>query len=357
MTEIQSAESMAERLFTSSLGLVDTLAVYVGDRLGWYRSLVDDGPATADELAARTSTHPRYTREWLEQQAVFGWLEVTDDADPEQRRYSISDAAAEVLTDPDSVNYLSPLTRLFAASARALPELMKAYRDGGGVSWEQLGDDARAGQADMNRPWYEHELAPALEKAPEVHKRLAAPGATVADIGCGAGWSTIALARAYPSATVRGLDVDEPSIAMARENAERAGLGDRVTFEHVDASTQPERTYDVVFAFECIHDMPRPVDVLRTARESLADGGFMVVMDEAVADEFAPNGDDLERLMYGFSMFICLPDGMSSQPSVGTGTVMRRSTLERYAKEAGFSRVEVLPTGEFGLWRFYLLRP
>jgi SAM-dependent methyltransferase len=249
------------------------------------------------------------------------------------------------------------LTRLFAASARALPELMEAYRDGGGVSWEQLGDDARAGQADMNRPWYEHELAPALEKAPEVHKRLAAPGATVADIGCGAGWSTIALARAYPSATVRGLDVDEPSIAMARENAERAGLGDRVTFEHVDASTQPERTYDVVFAFECIHDMPRPVDVLRTARESLADGGFMVVMDEAVADEFAPNGDDLERLMYGFSMFICLPDGMSSQPSVGTGTVMRRSTLERYAKEAGFSRVEVLPTGEFGLWRFYLLRP
>jgi hypothetical protein len=96
---------------------------------------------------------------------------------------------------------------------------------------------------------------------------------------------------------------------------------------------------------------------LRTARESLADGGFMVVMDEAVADEFAPNGDDLERLMYGFSMFICLPDGMSSQPSVGTGTVMRRSTLERYAAEAGFSSVEVLPTGEFGLWRFYLLRP
>ena len=357
MAEVQSAESMAERLFTSSLGLVDTLAVYVGDRLGWYRSLVGDGPATADELATRTSTHPRYTREWLEQQAVFGWLDVTEGADPEQRRYSISGAAAEVLTEPDSVNYLSPLTRLFAASARALPELMKAYRDGGGVSWEQLGADAREGQADMNRPWYEHELAPALEKALEVHKRLGEPGATIADIGCGAGWSTIALARAYPSATVRGLDVDEPSIAMARDNAEHAGLGDRVTFEHVDASTQPQHAYDVVFAFECIHDMPRPVEVLRTARESLADGGFMVVMDEAVADEFAPNGDDVERLMYGFSLFICLPDGMSSQPSVGTGTVMRRSTLERYAKDAGFSSVEVLPTGEFGLWRFYLLRP
>ncbi|HEX6150792.1 class I SAM-dependent methyltransferase [Nocardioides sp.] len=356
-TSARTAEAVAERLLTSTLGFVDTLAIYVGDRLGWYRSLRDDGPATAQELAARTATHPRYAREWLEQQAVSGWLDVTADSDPEQRRFSLSPAAAEVLTDPESLNYLAPLPRLFAASATALPELLSAYSDGGGVSWEQLGDDAREGQADMNRPWYERELAPALARVPEVHERLGAAGAMIADVGCGAGWSTIALARAYPSATVRGLDVDAPSVAMARENAARAGLDDRVTFTHVDASSQPERTHDVVFAFECIHDMPRPVEVLRAARESLVDGGFMVVMDEAVAEEFAPDGDELERLMYGFSVFVCLPDGMSSQPSVGTGTVMRRSTLETYATEAGFSSVDVLPTGEFGLWRFYLLRP
>ena len=352
-----SADAVAERLLVSTLGLVDTLAIYLGDRLGWYRSLADDGAATAAELATRTSTQPRYAREWLEQQAVSGWLDVTADQDPELRRFSLSPATAEVLTDPASLNYLAPLPRLFAAAAGALPELLAAYRDGGGVSWERLGTDAREGQADMNRPWYEHELAPALARCQEVHDRLGGPDAVIADVGCGAGWSTIALARAYPSAVVRGLDVDEPSIALARDNAAQAGFDDRVTFTHVDARTQPERNHDAVFAFECIHDMPRPVEVLRAARESLVDDGFMVVMDEAVADELAPDGDELERLMYGFSVFVCLPDGLSDPPSVGTGTVMRRSTLEKYATEAGFSSLEVLPTGEFGLWRFYLLRP
>ena len=351
-----TAEAVAERLLTSTLGLVDSLAVYLGDRLGWYRSLAADGPATARELAVRTKTDPRYAREWLEQQAVAGWLGVSDDADPEQRRFTLDAATAEVLTDPGSLSYLAPLPRLFAASAGALPELLAAYRDGGGVSWEQLGTDAREGQADMNRPWYEHELAPALARAPEVHDRLARDGAAIADVGCGAGGSTIALARAYPSATLQGVDVDGPSIELARANAAQAGLADRVTFTHGDGAALAERAHDAVFAFECIHDMPRPVEVLSAARRTLADDGVMVVMDEAVADEFAPDGDDLERLMYGFSLFICLPDGLSTPGSAGTGTVMRRSTLQAYATEAGFGGVDVLPTGEFGLWRFYLLR-
>ncbi len=353
----ETPEAVADRLLTSTLGFVDTLAVYLGDRLGWYRSLSVDGPATPQELAARTGTQERYAREWLEQQAVAGWLEVSDDPDPGHRRFTVNGATAEVLTDTDSLSYLAPLPRLFAASAGALPELLAAYRDGGGVSWERLGADAREGQADMNRPWYERELASALARAPEVHDLLAHVGAVIADVGCGAGWSTIALARAYPGATLRGFDVDEPSVAMARANAAESGLAERITFTHVDASTQPTRDHDAVFAFECIHDMPRPVEVLRAARESLRDGGVMIVMDEAVADEFGPDGDELERLMYGFSLLICLPDGLSGPDSVGTGTVMRRSTLEAYATEAGFSSVEVLPTGEFGLWRFYLLRP
>ncbi len=101
--------------------------------------------------------------------------------------------------------------------------------------------------------------------------------------------------------------------------------------------------------------MPRPVEVLAAARRALRPGGAVVVMDEAVAPEFAPGGNDLERLMYGFSLFVCLPDGMSSPPSAGTGTVMRAATLRGYALEAGFTRFEVLPIEDFGFWRFYLL--
>jgi SAM-dependent methyltransferase len=238
----------------------------------------------------------------------------------------------------------------------ALPQLLAAYRNGGGVSWDDLGADARESQADANRPWYEQRLAPALAGVPEVHDRLSISGARILDIGSGGGWSTIALARAYPSAVLDGVDIDAPSVEMATANATRAALADRVTFTCADAATLTEAAYDVAFAFECVHDMPRPVDVLGAVRRALKPGGVMVVMDEAVADDFAPDGDELERLMYGFSLFVCLPDSMSSQPSVGTGTVMRPTTLRGYALDAGFEAMEVLPIEEFGFWRFYLLR-
>ena len=358
MTETTSptTDELAERIFGALLGTVDILSVFLGDRLGWYRSLLSDGPATPIQLAERTATHPRYAREWLEQQAVTGLLALAHpDDDPDARRYSIPPATVEVMTDETSLSYLAPLARMFAAVGPQLADLLEAYRTGGGVSWDQLGTEARESQADGNRPWYQQQLAGALAGVPSVHDVLSASGATVADVGSGAGWSSIALAKAYPGATVQGFDIDAPSVAMATTNARQEGVSDRVSFTAGDAAAMPEGGFDVAFAFECVHDMPRPVEVLAAARHSLAPGGFMVVMDEAVAEEFAPDGDDLERVMYGFSLLVCLPDGMSGADSVGTGTVMRPSTLQRYAEEAGFTGFEVLPIEDFGFWRFYKL--
>ena len=356
-TSAPTTDELTERIFGALLGTVDILAVFLGDRLGWYRSLVDDGPATPVQLAQRTGTHPRYAREWLEQQAVTGLLTLDRlDDDPDARVYSIPSSTAEVMTDVTSLSYLAPFARMFAAVGPQLPALLEAYRNGGGVSWDQLGTEARESQADGNRPWYERELAPALAGVPEVHTALSTPGAVIADVGCGAGWSSIALARAYPDATVEGFDIDAPSVAMATANAEQQGVSDRVRFTAGDASGMPAGRFTAAFAFECVHDMPRPVEVLSAARAALAPGGFMVVMDEAVAEEFAPHGDELERMMYGFSLLVCLPDGLSGDGSVGTGTVMRPATLRRYAQEAGFTDVDVLPIEDFGFWRFYLLR-
>ncbi|MBW3603659.1 MAG: class I SAM-dependent methyltransferase, partial [Actinobacteria bacterium] len=170
----------------------------------------------------------------------------------------------------------------------------------------------------------------------------------------GGGWSSIAVARAYPEATADGFDVDEASVEMARRNAAEAGVDDRVRFIHADAG-EIDGEYDAVCFFECVHDMPRPVEVLSAARRILRPGGIVVVMDEAVGDEFTAPGDEVERLMYGLSLLICLPDGMSHQPSAGTGTVFRPSTLRRYAQDAGFTDIEVLPITDFGFWRFYQL--
>jgi SAM-dependent methyltransferase len=184
---------------------------------------------------------------------------------------------------------------------------------------------------------------------------MRAPGARILDIGCGAGWSAIALARAYPDARVHGVDIDAPSVRLALRNAAAAGVAARSEFTVADAAQLPESGFDIAFAFECVHDMPRPVEVLAAVRRALRPGAPLVVMDEAVAEEFAPGGDDLERLMYGFSLFVCLPDGMSSPPSAGTGTVMRQRIVRDYALAAGFTTVRVLPIDNFGFWRFYRL--
>jgi SAM-dependent methyltransferase len=358
MVEMEtSADAFAGRVFGAALGAVDLWSMYVGDKLGLYRALAETGPATRAELADRTGMHRRYCHEWLEQQVTSGILAVDDPALPaDERRYRIPTAHAGVLTDADSLAYLAPFVRLITAAGVQLPALLGAYRTGGGVSWAEFGVDMRTGQAEMNRPWFMSELGTTWFPAvPELQARLVA-GAAVADIGCGEGWSSIAIALAYPQATVDGFDIDAPSIEAARRHAERAGVADRVRFHATDAATldHPDG-YDVVTAFECIHDLPYPVEVLSTMRQVVKDDGIVVVMDEAVADSFGERFDDVERLMYGFSLFICLPDGMSHPGSAGTGTVIRPETLAGYARSAGFSGVEVLPIDN-ELWRFYRLQ-
>lgn len=350
-----TADAWAERIFTAGLGAMETLTVYLGDRLGWYDALAA-APRTATELAQATGADERYAREWLEQQAVNGYLTTDAAAPAQERRYTLAPGLAEVLTDPDSLAFLAPLPRLVASVARRTTELLEAYRTGGGVSWEQLGEDARMGQSDMNRPWFEHRLADALAEVPAVHEVLGRADCRIAEVGFGGGWASIALARAYPQARVDGYDVDEPSVEMARRHAEAAGVADRVTFHLVDGASLPETgTFDAAFAFECVHDMAQPVDVLAAVRRAVKPDGVVVVMDEAVAESFTAPGDDVERLMYGFSTLACLPDGRSQSPSAATGTVMRPATLERYARDAGFAGLEVLPVEGFSFFRFYRL--
>lgn len=351
-----SADEFSERIVGAALGWFELMSIHLGDRLGWYDALVAKGPLTAPELAASTSTAPRYAREWLEQQASSGIVSVVGpvDASPDARRYALRAGPAEALADRTSLAYTAPLARMLAASGMQIPALIEAYRTGGGVGWEQLGVHAREAQGDMNRPW--------LEAVPEVfarhahlHERLSRPGARVADVGMGEGWSSIAIAAAYPQAQVDGVDVDRPSVEASRAHAEAAGVADRVRFHEADAAGLGEHgPFDAAVAFECVHDMPDPVSVLAAMRAATEPDGVVVIMDEAVADEFSPNADDLDRLMYGYSLFICLPDGLSHRPSVGTGTVMRPSTLRRYAREAGFADIRVLEDG-FGFWRFYEL--
>jgi 2-polyprenyl-3-methyl-5-hydroxy-6-metoxy-1,4-benzoquinol methylase len=353
-------DAFVERLLESASGAMSIFTVHIGDQLGFYNVLAEDGAVTPSELASRTGTHERYVREWLEQQTVAGILEVEDHlVGPSERRFYLPAGHDEVLTDRDSLNYLSPLAQLIAGVVKPMSRVLEAYRTGGGVTFEEYGADLREGQARMNRAMFLRELGQKwLPSIPEIHARLQAdPPARVADFGCGAGWSSIGIAKSYPKVHVDGLDLDVPSIEMARANAEEASVADRVRFQVRDAGdSELAGKYDLVTAFECVHDMSDPVTALRTMRRLAKENGSVIIVDERVGESFTPTGNEVEWLMYGFSVLHCLPTGMVEQPSAATGTVMRPDTLKRYAHEAGFRQVEILPIDHF-FFRFYRLSP
>jgi len=354
MTDV-SLLPLADRLVSAVLGAFEAAAVDLGDRLGWYRALAD-APATAPQLAARTGTAARYAREWLEQQAVAGYLTVEDvRAAPDERCYSLPEEHRAVLADETDPMFTTPFARLAMALTRNLPRLAEAYRDGGGLSWAEMGHDAREAQAAANRPFFCGPLVTeVLPSLPDIDAALRG-GARVADIGCGFGWSSIGIAVGYPAARVDGFDVDVPSVERARTNAAEAGVADRVRFDVTDAGTvAADGGYDLVAAFECVHDLPDPVAVLTAMRRMVRPGGTVLVMDERVAESFTAPGGEVERLMYGYSLTCCLADALATTSAVGTGTVMRPATLEGYARAAGFDGIEVLPV-EHDFFRFYRL--
>ncbi|MBI1357636.1 MAG: methyltransferase domain-containing protein [Acidobacteria bacterium] len=352
-------EAFQAKLLESLGGAFRLLGVYLGDQLGYYEALAAAGALTSAGLADATQTHERYAREWLEQQTTAGVLEVDDENRPAaERRYSLPEAHRAVLADPDSLDFMAPLGQLLAGASKPLPRLLEAYRTGAGIPFEAYGEELRTGQSRINRAMFLQQLGQEwIPTMPDVLARLAsAPGARVADIGCGCGWSAIGVAQCFPQVQVDGFDFDAPSVADARRNVAAHGLEDRVRTLQADAGDPSfEGRYDLVMALECVHDMGDPVGALRTMRRLAGPDGAVLIADECVAEKFRADGGDVDWMMYGWSMLHCLPVGLVDPPAKGTGTCMRPDTLREYALEAGFDSVEILPI-ESLFFRFYRLR-
>ena len=347
-------EEFAGSLFMAALGTVELANVELGVRLGLYEALAAAGPVTAAELASSAGIAERYAREWLEQQAVAGVVEVDDAARPaDERRFTLPNAHAHVLTADDSEACMKPCAAIVPLLGRAIELMEGAFRSGTGVAF---GDFALHDmQAAFTRPVFANHLTqhwlPAL---PDVQAKLSSGDPVrIAEVGCGEGFAAITIAQTYPNAEIDGYDLDNASIAVASKTAVDAGLADRVQFQVRDAADPAiVGDYDLVLAIEMLHDVPDPVGILRTMKKLAGMHGAVLVADERAEDAFTAPAGEMERFLYAFSTLHCLSVSLQDG-GAGTGTVMRADTVRRYATDAGFAAVDVLEVDhpQFRLYR------
>jgi hypothetical protein len=347
-------EEFSGNLFMAALATLELANVELGVRLGLYDALAGAGPVTAAELASSAGIAERYAREWLEQQAVAGVLEVADAAAPaDDRRFELPNAHAHVLTADDSEACMKPCAAIVPLLGHAIELMEGAFRTGAGVAF---GDFALHDmQAAFTRPVFANHLTQTwLPALPEVQAKLASgERVRVAEVGCGEGLAAMTIAKTYPNAEIDGYDLDAASIAVASKTAADAGLGDRVRFQVRDAADPAiAGDYDLVMAIEMLHDVPDPVGILRTMKKLAGADGTVLVADERAEDAFTTSAGEMERFLYAFSTLHCLSVSMQDG-GVGTGTVMRADTVRTYASEAGFATVAVLDVDhpQFRLYR------
>ena len=350
---------LSERIFNETVSAMSCLTLYLGHRLNLFQSIFEAGPITSIELSKNTGYSERYLREWLECMAVLDYIEY----DPTNSRFSISPEHAEVLCNRDSSAYTIPFVHAIPSLSSVVSEkLVHAFRTGQGVSYEDYGADLIEAQGEGNRPMFIHNTANWISSMPDIEAKLKSKegeGARIADIGCGDGWASIALAKSFPLIKIDAIDPDIASIENARKNVNDHNLSDRISLysQPIEELTSLNKgRYDLVIAFECIHDMPYPVKALRKMRDMLSPNGCVLVADVKVGEKLEEKNDFVGKFYYNFSVLLCLPQSLVYPNSKGTGAAMAPSTFYGYAKEAGFSKIEILSVDHF-LWNFYRLTP
>lgn len=330
--------------------LLSSALVILGDRLGLYEAMSDGTWISSEELAARTNVSERYLRDWLVNQAAGGYAEY----DLATNRYRLPLEHALVLAGRDGPADVPGGFVAFSAMIKAEPRIAEAMRAGGGLSWGEHDHAMFEGTERFFRPAYAHNLVSAWIPALDgVGEKLQA-GASVADIGCGHGASTIIMAEAYPRSRFVGFDFHAPSIERARAAAEAAGVADRVTFVVADATEFPGDGYDLIGFFDCFHDLPTPEAAARRVHEALTPDGTVLMVEPMAGRTTAENLNPIGRIGSAASVLVCTPNALSTGPEA-LGTIATDADLETAIRAGGFTRFRRIAETPFN--RVFEVRP
>lgn len=345
-------KGFVEHLFRDMSGAMVAGLVDVGVRTGLFQVMSGKGPMSAEQVAEDSGLQPRYVKEWLAGMVCGGYL----DYDPGAQSYTLPDEHAYLLASEGTDHYAGGMFRMAPVLLGLAPRVALAFRDGGGVPFEDFGDEGILALDLINRGNYQHRFAGYWLKAlPDVLDRLTS-GARVLDVGCGVGHVCLALAEAFPRSTVVGIDTDRESVRRASENADEAGLSARATFRaQSTAELDPAQPFDLITACDCVHDFTDPVRTLQEIRGLLRDDGTLFAVEPRVADRLEDNINPVATMFYGFSVFHCMTQSLA-RGGPGLGTCMGPARMEALVREAGFGHFDILDIkSQVNL--FYRVRP
>lgn len=325
-----------EKLRDIYTGSVLTNLIDIGYQVGLFEAS-KAGPATSEELAGRAVLHERYVREWLGAMVTSGIY----DYDPATGEYSLPEDHAEYLTGNTSKNFC-PTSRILNHFGTHLPKLIRSFREGGGVPYEDFRPEFTSCMDDSWRRIYDEQLIEGFIGAVEGVTPRLQKGIRVLDIGCGTGHAGNVLAAAYPQSTFFGYDFADDAIEQAISEASRMKLSNS-HFQCRDVTRLPEsEAFDLILAFDAVHDQRDPVAVLKSVHDALAPDGTFLMIDFKFHTEVHKNiGNPMAALYYGTSLMHCTTVSLAAG-GPGLGAVWGIEQATKMLHEAGFADVTVI---------------
>lgn len=339
IVEQEQTQAFLGQVFGDLTGLTNTALASIGDRLGLFKDLAAGGPATSQDLAARTGMHERYLREWLGGMASAGYLTY----DPRDGRFALPLAHVPTLADEGGPLFLGGVQQEMLGTLATLGRVMEAFQHGGGVAPTDFASDTWQGIERFTNGWFNNLLVQQwLPLMPDVQAKLQ-QGAMVADVGCGHGRALIKLAQAFPTSRYVGFDLLPEQVERARANAAAAGVSDRVRFEQRDVATGLPGSYDVVSTFDVVHDSANPAGLLDAIRRALTPDGIYVCVDINCSDKLEENLGPKGAFFHGCSVLLCMTMSLADH-GAGLGTLgLHEGKLRELCAQVGFGAVRAVP--------------